>query len=80
MLLLKGVSIGTLYKLLGSTISDRCNNFVITKIGAEEEKTPTVFGVKTILWNQRLGHIRGKVLRVLHSKCMVRYGQLLSGF
>jgi hypothetical protein len=42
MVLLKGVQIGTLYKLLGSTISDGCNSSIVPEIGAEEGKTPTV--------------------------------------
>jgi hypothetical protein len=56
--LLKGVKIGTLYKILGSTISNSCNNYVVLRIGFEEEKTPTVSQEKTILWHQRLGHIK----------------------
>jgi hypothetical protein len=71
MVLLKGVWIGTLYKLLGSTISDGCNSSIVPEIGAEEEKTPTVSGEKTMLWHQRLGHIREKGLRLLHGKGMV---------
>jgi hypothetical protein len=42
MVLLKGVQIGTLYKLLGSTISDGCNSSIVPEIGAEEGKTPIV--------------------------------------
>jgi len=42
---------------LGNTISDRCNSSIVPKIGVEEENTPIVFGEKTMLWNQRLGHI-----------------------
>jgi hypothetical protein len=38
MVLLKGVWIGTLYKLLGSTISDGCNSSIVPEIGVEEEK------------------------------------------
>ena len=37
MVLLKGVRIGALYKLQGSTISDGCNSFVVLKIGYEEK-------------------------------------------
>jgi hypothetical protein len=36
MVLLKGVWIGTLYKLLGSTISDGYTSFVVPKIGYEK--------------------------------------------
>ena len=68
---LKGVCIWTLYKLLGSTISDGWNWFVVPKIGSEEGKTPTVYREKTMLRHQILGHIGEKSLQVLHSKGMV---------
>jgi hypothetical protein len=71
MVLLKGVQIGTLYKLQGSTTSDGCNSSIVLDIGFEEEKTPTVSGEKVMLWHQRLGHIREKGLRLLHNKGMV---------
>jgi hypothetical protein len=58
--LLKGVWIGTLYKLQGSTISDGCNSSIVHEIGAEEEKTPTTSREKYMLWHQRLGHIGEK--------------------
>jgi hypothetical protein len=57
MVLLKGVRLGNLYKLQGSTISDGCNSSIVLDIGAEEEKNPIVFGEKVMLWHQRLGHI-----------------------
>jgi hypothetical protein len=63
--------IGTLYKLLGSTISDGCNSSIVPEIGVEEGKTPTVSGEKTMLWHQRLGHIRREGPSVLHGKGMV---------
>jgi hypothetical protein len=63
MVLLKGVWIGTLYKLLGSTISDGCNNSIVPEIGVEEGKTPTVSRENTMLWHQRLGHIGEKGLQ-----------------
>jgi hypothetical protein len=62
MVLLKGVWIGTLYKLQGSIISDGCDSSIVPNIGVEEEKTPTVSGEKVVLWNQRLGHIEEKGL------------------
>jgi hypothetical protein len=62
MVLLKGVRIGTLYNMQGRTISNGCNNSIVHDIGVEEEKTPTTFGEKVMLWNQRLGHIREKGL------------------
>jgi hypothetical protein len=71
MVLLKGVHIGTMYKLQGSIISNGCNSSIILDIGAEEEKTPIVFGEKVMLWHQRLGHIEDKGLRLLHSKGMI---------
>jgi hypothetical protein len=71
MVLLKGVRIGTFYKLWGSTISDGCNSSIVTKIGDEEEKTPRVYGEKVMLWHQRLGHIREKGFQLLHGKGMV---------
>jgi hypothetical protein len=71
MVLLKGVWIGNMYKLQRSTISDRCNSSIVPNIGVEEEKNPTVSGENTMLWHQRLGHIREKGLRLLHGKGMV---------
>jgi hypothetical protein len=68
MVLLKGVRFGTLYKLQGRNISDRYNISIVHYIGIEEEITPTVSGEKVMLWNQRLGHIREKGLRLLHGK------------
>jgi hypothetical protein len=57
MVLLKGVRIGTLYKMQGRTISNGCNSSIVLDIGAEEEKTPTIYGENNMLWNQGLGHI-----------------------
>jgi hypothetical protein len=71
MVLLKEVRFGARYKLQGSTISDGCNSSIVTEIGREEEKTPRISGEKTMLWHQRLGHIKEKGLRVLHGKGMV---------
>jgi hypothetical protein len=62
MVLLKGVRIGTLYKMQGITISDGFNSSIVPNIGAEEENTPTVSGEKVMLWHQRLGHIKEKGL------------------
>jgi len=36
MVLLKGFLFGTLYKMQERNISDRCNNYVVPKIGVEE--------------------------------------------
>jgi hypothetical protein len=71
MVLLKGVHIGTIYKLLGSTISNVCNNSIFLEIGFEEEKTPTASRENIILWHQILGHIKENGFRVLHGKGMV---------
>jgi hypothetical protein len=71
MVLMKGVWFGTLYKLLGITISDGCNSSIVPDIGVEEERTPTVSGEKVMLWHQRLGNIGEKGLRLLQSKGMV---------
>ena len=42
MVLLKGVRIGTLYKLQGITISNGCNSSIVPDIGAEEQKNPYI--------------------------------------
>jgi hypothetical protein len=46
--LLKGVRFGSLYKLLGRTISDGCNISIVPHIGVEEERTPTISGEKVM--------------------------------
>ena len=61
----------TIYKLLGSTISDGCNSSIVPDIDVEEERTTTVSGEKVMLWHQRLGRIGEKGLRLLHGKGMV---------
>jgi len=71
MVLMRGVHNGTLHKLLGSTISNGCNNYVVPEGGNEEDKTLTLSGEKTMLWHQILGHIGEKGLRALHGKSMV---------
>jgi len=67
MVLLRGVWIGTLYKLLGSTVNDGKNNSVVLESGVEEGINSTNFEENNMLWNQRLGHIGEKGLRVLHN-------------
>eukprot|EP00253_Pinus_taeda_P022966 PITA_22966 len=57
--LMRGVRIGTLYKLQSSTIVDGCNSSMVPKNGA---KNLVVSGEKTMLWHQRLGHIGEKGL------------------
>jgi hypothetical protein len=71
MVLMRGVRFGTMYKFLGSTISNGCNSSIVPDIEVEEERTPTVSGEKAMLWHQRLGHIGEKGLRLLHGKGMV---------
>eukprot|EP00253_Pinus_taeda_P028034 PITA_28034 len=63
LVMMQGVWIGTLYKLQGSTVVDGCNSSVVPESGAENL---VVSGEKTMLWNQRLGHIGEKGLRILH--------------
>ena len=57
--LMRGVRIGTLYKLQGSTVVDGCNSSVVLESGAENL---VVSRDKTMLWHQRLGHIGEKGL------------------
>jgi hypothetical protein len=71
MVLMRGVRCGILYKLLGSTYTNRCNNSIVPEQRNKEDKTNTVPGKKTMLWHQRLGHIGEKGLRTLHGKGMV---------
>jgi hypothetical protein len=71
MVSLNGFQIGTLYKWTRKNISDGCNHLIVPDIGAQEEKNTTVSRKKTMLWHQRMGHIREKGLQVLHSKGMV---------
>eukprot|EP00253_Pinus_taeda_P014688 PITA_14688 len=63
-----GVQIGTLYKMQGSTVVDGCNSSVVPESGAENI---VVFGEKTMLRHQRLGHIGEKGLRILHGRGVV---------
>eukprot|EP00253_Pinus_taeda_P003732 PITA_03732 len=67
LVLMRGVRIGTLYKLEVSTVIDGCNNSVVPESGAEKL---VVSGEKTMLWHQRRGHIGEKSLRILHGKGM----------
>eukprot|EP00253_Pinus_taeda_P027858 PITA_27858 len=68
LVLMRGVRIGTLYKLQGSTVVDGCNSAMVPENGVENL---VVSGEKTMLWHQRLGHIGEKGLRILHGKGMV---------
>lgn len=71
MVLLRGFWIGTLYKLLGSIVSDGSNSSFILESGEKEVKAPTISREKTMLYHQRLGHIGEKGLQVLHDNDMV---------
>ena len=71
MVLMRGVHYGKLYKLLGRTVIDGCNNTIIPKSKDEESKVPNIFGGDTMLWHQRLGHIGQKGLISLQGKGMV---------
>lgn len=68
LILMRGVWIGTLYKLQGSTVVDGCNSSMVPENGVENL---VVSGEKTMLWHQRLGHIGEKGLQILHGKGMV---------
>jgi hypothetical protein len=70
MVLMRGVWCGTLYKLLGRNYTYGCNNSVVPEKTNKEDKTNTIPRNKTMLWHQRLGHIREKGLRTLHNKGM----------
>ena len=54
LILMRGVRIGTLYKLQGSTVVDGCNSSMVPENGVENL---VVSGEKTMLWHQRLGHM-----------------------
>ena len=60
LILMRGVWIGTLYKLQGIIVVDGCNSSMVPKNGVENL---VVSGEKTVLWHQRLGHIGEKGLR-----------------
>ena len=56
---MRGVRIGTLYKLQGRTVIDGCNSSMVLESGVENL---VVSGEKAMLWHQRLGHIGEKGL------------------
>eukprot|EP00253_Pinus_taeda_P009228 PITA_09228 len=68
LVLMRGVQIGTPYKLHGSTVVEGCNSSMVHENGAENL---VVSGEKTMLWHERLGHIGEKGLRIIHGKGMV---------
>eukprot|EP00253_Pinus_taeda_P023200 PITA_23200 len=65
LVLMRRVRIGTLYKLQGSTVIDRCNSSMVPENGAENL---VVSEEKTMMCHQRLGHTGEKGLRILHGK------------
>ena len=68
---MRGVQYGTLYKILGKTIMDECNNSFVLEEGGKDDKTLIALGGNTMLWHQRMGHIGEKGLRALQGKGMV---------
>ena len=72
---MRGVQYGTLYKVLGKTIIDECNNTIVPKSINEENNVPDVSGGEAMLWHQRLGHIGEKGLQSLQGKSMLKVCQ-----
>ena len=66
-----GVWYRTLYKLLGSTIIDECNSYVVHAEGGKYDSTLTTPGGNTVIFHQILGHIRENVFWALQGKDMV---------
>jgi hypothetical protein len=61
--LMRGVwSCGTLYKLLGGTCIDEFNGSIVPEQRHKEDRICTILGKNTMLWHQKLEHIREKVL------------------
>jgi hypothetical protein len=69
--LMRGVQYGTLYKLLGRTVIDGCNDTIVTESKNEEIKVIDVFRGDNMLWHQGRWHIGEKGLQSLQGKCMV---------
>ena len=68
---MRGFQYGTLYKLLGETVIDECNNTVVPESSNEENNVLEVSGEEAMMWHQRLGHIGEKGLQSLQGKSMV---------
>ena len=62
MVFMRGFRYGNLYKLLGKTTIDECNNSVVLEEGGKDDKIVTASGGKTMMWHQRMGHIEQKGL------------------
>lgn len=65
--LMREIMIRTLYKILGRIVSNSYHHIVIFK----GEEISSCLVDSTMLWQKRLGHIRQKGLRAIHSKGMV---------
>ena len=63
MLFLNGVQCGTLYKLLGITVIDGCNNTIVPESKVEESNVPVCYGIKDwdILGRRVFNHYKVKV-------------------
>eukprot|EP00253_Pinus_taeda_P035723 PITA_35723 len=68
LVLMRGVRIGTLYKLQGSTVVEGCNSSMVPENGAENL---VVSGEKTMLWHQRLGHLERRAFEYFMVKALV---------
>ena len=60
-----------MYKMLGRTVIDGCNNIIVPQNTNEESKVPDIYGGDTMLWHQRLRHIGEKGIQSLQGKGMV---------
>ena len=58
----RGVRNGTLYKLEVSTMSDGYNGYFVGEDSSDIKRIPSSPIEKTMLWHQRMGHIREKGL------------------
>jgi hypothetical protein len=84
MVLMKGVQIGTRYKLLGNVDLNGCNNIVSlefdltsTQLDLNRDELVQTNSTRhdkidlTMLWNESMRHIGEKGLRAMHNKGMV---------
>jgi hypothetical protein len=84
MVLMKGVRIGTLYKLLGNVDSIGCNNIIIPEVYSTSNQLHSTWVDSiqtnstshhkfdpTILWHERMGHKGEKELQAMDKKGMV---------
>lgn len=59
----EGSSVWNSVQAFGKNFIDGCNKIIIPESKYEESKVPDVSGGDTMLWHQRLGHIRQKCLQ-----------------